>query len=308
MLLTILQIWITDITSPSNRAKTESLLALLPVIAMVAVTAAFGALSVKYGYPACFIGLGLIVTICGIVGIFSIKDSRNGVKSTNSFIECLTYGFKPSVIKSNKSLYISLVCMGIFSIASQIFFPYLFIYVDHYIDMNTLQLTVPNIILAVVVIGGGVAALVSMIILSDKKGKAPFLYPSAMFFVIGLILVYFADNNIIYFALAAVIAMVGYGLLMIMLGAAIRDFTPEDKAGQLQGVRMIFSVMLPMLIGPRVAAAITENFSSQYYVDDFGVATLIPAPHIYIGAAVAGATIFVPLFFLYKEFKKAKTN
>lgn len=300
--------WITDITSPSNRAKTESLLALLPVIAMVAVTAAFGALSVKYGYPACFIGLGLIVTICGIVGIFSIKDSRNGVKSTNSFIECLTYGFKPSVIKSNKSLYISLVCMGIFSIASQIFFPYLFIYVDHYIDMNTLQLTVPNIILAVVVIGGGVAALVSMIILSDKKGKAPFLYPSAMFFVIGLILVYFADNNIIYFALAAVIAMVGYGLLMIMLGAAIRDFTPEDKAGQLQGVRMIFSVMLPMLIGPRVAAAITENFSSQYYVDDFGVATLIPAPHIYIGAAVAGATIFVPLFFLYKEFKKAKTN
>lgn len=300
--------WITDITSPSNRAKTESLLALLPVIAMVAVTAAFGALSVKYGYPACFIGLGLIVTICGIVGIFSIKDSRNGIKSTNSFIECLTYGFKPSVIKSNKSLYISLVCMGIFSIASQIFFPYLFIYVDHYIDMNTLQLTVPNIILAVVVIGGGVAALVSMIILSDKKGKAPFLYPSAIFFVIGLILVYFADNNIIYFALAAVIAMVGYGLLMIMLGAAIRDFTPEDKAGQLQGVRMIFSVMLPMLIGPRVAAAITENFSSQYYVDDFGVATLIPAPHIYIGAAVAGATIFVPLFFLYKEFKKAKTN
>ena len=300
--------WITDITSPSNRAKTESLLALLPVIAMVAVTAAFGALSVKYGYPACFIGLGLIVTICGVIGIFSIKDSRNGIKSTNSFVECLTYGFKPSVIKNNKSLYISLVCMGIFSIASQIFFPYLFIYVDHYIDMNTLQLTVPNIILAVVVIGGGVAALVSMIILSDKKGKAPFLYPSAIFFVIGLILVYFADNNIIYFALAAVIAMVGYGLLMIMLGAAIRDFTPEDKAGQLQGVRMIFSVMLPMLIGPRVAAAITENFSSQYYVDDFGVATLIPAPHIYIGAAIAGATIFIPLLFLYKEFKKAKSN
>ena len=41
--------WITDITSSSNRAKTESILALLPVIAMVAVTAAFGALSGKFG-------------------------------------------------------------------------------------------------------------------------------------------------------------------------------------------------------------------------------------------------------------------
>ena len=296
--------WITDITSPSNRAKTESILALLPVIAMVVVTAAFGALSGSFGYPACFIGLGLIVTLCGVIGIFSIKESRNGVKSNVSFIECLTYGFKPSVIKANKSLYLSLVSMGIFAIASQIFFPYLFIYVDHYIDMETLKLTVPTIILAVAVIGGSIAALVSIILLSDKKSKAPFLFPSAAFFIIGLILVYFADKNIIYFALAAVIALVGYGLLMIMLNAAIRDFTPEDKAGQLQGIRMIFSVLLPMLIGPRVAAKITDIFATAQYQNEYGIMVDIPAPHIYLGAAVAGALIVIPLFFLAKDFKK----
>ncbi len=296
--------WITDITSESNRAKTESLLALLPVIAMVAVTVAFGALSGKFGYPACFIGLGLIVTLCGVVGIFSIKDSRNGIKSNAPFVECLLYGFKPSVIKENKRLYLSLVCMGIFAIASQIFFPYLFIYVDHYIDMSTLQITVPKAILAVVVIGGAVAALVSMIILSDKKGKAPFLFPSAAFFVAGLVLVYFADSNIIWFALSAVIAMVGYGLLMIMLNAAIRDFTPEDKAGQLQGIRMIFSVLLPMLIGPRVASKITEIYATAQYQNEYGIMVDIPAPHIYLGAAAVGALIVIPLIFLRKELKK----
>ncbi|MBQ2903332.1 MAG: MFS transporter [Clostridia bacterium] len=296
--------WITDITTTSNRAKTESLLALLPVIAMVAVTAAFGALSGKFGYPACFIGLGLIVTICGIVGIFSIKESRTGVKTTASFGEALTYGFRPSVIKGNKSLYISLLCMGIFSVASQVFFPYLFIYVDHYIDMATLELTIPKILLAVVVIGGGIAALVSIIILSDKKGKAPFLFPSAVFFIVGLVLVYFADKNIVWFALAAVIALVGYGLLMIMLGAAIRDFTPEDKAGQLQGIRMIFSVLLPMTIGPKVAAKVTETFAQAQYLNEYGVAVDIPAPHIYLASAAIGALIFIPLIFLTKEFKK----
>lgn len=296
--------WITDITSPSNRAKTESILALLPVIAMVVVTAAFGALSGKFGYPACFIGLGAIVSICGIVGLFSIKDSRNGVKSNSSFIECMTYGFKPSVIKNNKSLYLSLVSMGIFAIASQIFFPYLFIYVDHYIDMSTLKLTLPVILLAVAVIGGAVAALVFMIVMSDKKGKAPFLYPSAALFVIGLVLVYFADSNIIWFALAAVIALVGYGLLMIMLNAAIRDFTPEDKAGQLQGIRMIFSVLLPMLIGPRVATKITEIFATAQYQNEYGIMVDIPAPHIYLGAAAVGLLIVIPLFFLRKEWKK----
>lgn len=300
--------WITDITSSSNRAKTESILALLPVIAMVAVTAAFGALSGKFGYPACFLGLGIIVSVCGIVGIFSIKESRTGVKTTASFGECLSYGFRPSVIKSNKSLYISLLCMGIFSIASQIFFPYLFIYVAHYIDMETLKLTAPTIILAGVVIIGAIAALVSIVLLSDKKGKAPFLYPSAAFFIIGLVLVYFADKNIIYFALSAVIAMVGYGLLMIMLNAAIRDFTPEDKAGQLQGIRMIFSVLLPMLIGPRIAAKITDIYATAQYANDYGEMVNIPAPHIYLGAAIAGAVIVIPLFFLVKEFKKQKAD
>lgn len=296
--------WITDITSASNRAKTESILALLPVIAMVVVTAAFGALSGSFGYPACFIGLGLIVSVCGIIGLFSIKDSRNGVKSNASFVECLTYGFKPSVIKSNKSLYLSLISMGIFSIASQIFFPYLFIYVDHYIDMSTLKLTLPTILLAIAVIGGGIAALVSIVIMSDKKGKAPFLFPSAAFFIIGLVLVYLADRNIIYFALSAVIAMVGYGLLMIMLNAAIRDFTPEDKAGQLQGIRMIFSVLLPMLIGPRIATKITDAFATAQYQNEYGIMVDIPAPHIYLGAAAVGLLIVIPLIFLRKEFKK----
>lgn len=296
--------WITDITSASNRAKTESILALLPVVALVVVTAAFGALSGSFGYPACFIGLGLIVSVCGIIGLFSIKDSRNGVKSNASFIECLAYGFKPSVIKSNKSLYLSLISMGIFSIASQIFFPYLFIYVDHYIDISTLKLTLPTILLAIVVIGGGIAALVSIVIMSDKKGKAPFLFPSAAFFIIGLVLVYFADRNIIYFALSAVIAMVGYGLLMIMINAAIRDFTPEDKAGQLQGIRMIFSVLLPMLIGPRIATKITDVFATAQYQNEYGIMVDIPAPHIYLGAAAVGLLIVIPLIFLRKEFKK----
>lgn len=298
--------WITDITSTSNRAKTESILALLPVIAMVAVTAAFGALSGKFGYPVCFVGLGLIVTICGVVGIFSIKESRTGVKTTASFGEALTYGFRPSVIKGNKSLYISLLCMGIFAVASQVFFPYLFIYVDHYIDMSTLELTLPKILLAVVVIGGGIAALISIIILSDKKGKAPFLFPSALFFIIGLVLVYFADKNIIWFALSAVIAMVGYGLLMIMLGAAVRDFTPEDKTGQLQGIRMIFSVLLPMLIGPTVAEKISNAYSTTTYTNDYGEVLATPAPHIFLAAAAIGIVIFIPLVFLSKEFKKAQ--
>lgn len=292
--------WITDITSVSNRAKTESILALLPVAALLIVTVAFGTLSGKFGYPACFIGLGLLVTVCGIIGLFSIKDSRTGVKSSNSFMECLTYGFRPSVIKSNKGLYLSLICMGIFSVASQIFFPYLFIYVQHYVDLSTFKLSVPVIVIAAAVVIGAVVGIIKVGALIDKMGKANFVFPAALLFVIGLVLVYFADKNVIFFALSAIIAFAGYGLLMIILNAAIRDFTPEDKAGQLQGVRMIFAVMLPMIIGPRAAAKITDVFATAQYQNEYGIMVNIPAPHIYLGAAVAAAFIIIPLVFLRK--------
>ena len=300
--------WITDITSPENRTKTESVLALLPVAAMVIVTVAFGALSGKFGYPACFIGLGVLVTLCGFIGVFSIKDSRTGVKSGSSFIECLTYGFRPSVIKGNKSLYLSLISMGIFSVATQIFFPYLFIYVQHYIDMSTFKLSIPVIIIAAAVVIGAVVGLLKIGALIDRMGKANFVFPAAALFVIGLVLVYFADTNLIFFAVAALITIAGYGLLMIMLNAAVRDFTPEDKAGQLQGVRMIFAVLIPMITGPRIAAKLTETFASAQYLNEYGIMVDIPAPHIYLGAAATGIFIIIPLIFLRREWKKVETK
>ncbi len=305
--------WVTDIGTSSNRSKIESLLAVIPVVATLAVTGSFGAIfgdSKEVGqreYSLYFLILGAVVTVCGVIGIFSIKESRTNVKTTAGFVETLVYGFRPSVIKGNKSLYISLACMGIFSVSSQVFFPYIFIYLDKHLDMSALgpMLNLGTIILLVAFVLVMVAALVYIIAMSDKKGKAPYLFPAAILYLIGLICVFFADDNILYFIFAALVTIVGYGLLMIMLGAAVRDFTPEDKTGQLQGIRMIFSVLLPMLIGPTVAEKISNAYSTTTYTNDYGEILATPAPHIFLAAAAIGVLIFVPLVFLSKEFKKA---
>ena len=300
--------WVTDVTNPSNRTLTETILAVCPVAAMVVVTAAFGALSTKFGYGPCFVGLGILVTICGIIGIFTIKDSRNGVKTSASFFECLTYGFRPSVIKNNKSLYIALLCMGIFSIASQVFFPYLFIYIQHYVDMGTLTATpIYLIIPCVLALVGVILLLVKLYTSIDKVGKAKIAFPCSAIFVVGLALVYFAGKNFWFFAVTILLGLAGYALLMILLNAAIRDFTPEDKAGQLQGIRMIFSVLLPMVIGPRVAATVINRFAVDTYLNEYETAVNIPVPHIYLAAAIIAVTIFIPLVFLAKELKKAES-
>ena len=40
------------------------------------------------------------------------------------------------------------------------------------------------------------------------------------------------------------------------------------------------------------------------YKNEYGAETVIPAPHIYLAAAAVGVLIFIPLVFLYKEWKK----
>ncbi len=189
-----------------------------------------------------------------------------------------------------------------------VFFPYLFIYLDKHFDMSALgSMLTPGVIAITAVFAiVMIAILVYIIAMSDKKGKAPFLFPAAILYIIGLVLVFFADDNILYFIYAALTTIVGYGLLMIMLGAAVRDFTPEDKTGQLQGIRMIFSVLLPMLIGPTVAEKVSNTYSATTYVNDYGEVLATPAPHIFIAAAIIGVVIFIPLVFLSKVLKKNK--
>lgn len=303
--------WITDVTVPSNRAKTEGLLAILPVLALVIVTGVFGAIAgdnaQASGYSKCFLGLGIIVVICGIIGFFSIKDTGSGEKTDSNFWSDLIYGFRPGVIKSHKSLYLALACMGVYSVSSQVFFPYIFIYIEHQVNFDT-KLSVPSIIIGGLLIAVILAAVLASIFMMDKIGKSKFAVPSVILFIVGLSAVHFAGNNLIVFAVCAMMALGGYGLLMILLNAAIRDFTPEDKVGQFQGVRMIFAVMLPMIIGPKIGSIVTNRFSDTYYTDAYGGQVLVPPSHIFLAAAIVAVLIFVPLFFLEKEWKKAENN
>lgn len=62
-----------------NRATAESVLAILPVVAMVVVIAFGGMIDAIGGYPVFFFAIGGFVIVCGILGLFTLKDSRSGV-------------------------------------------------------------------------------------------------------------------------------------------------------------------------------------------------------------------------------------
>ncbi len=296
--------WITDITTPKNRATAESVLSILPIVATVVVVIFGGMIEPLGGYPNFFFILGGFVIFCGIIGLFTLKDSRSGERNPNAnYWKDLIYGFKPSVIKENSKLYIALVAVGIYSIAVQIFFPYLLIYLDHGLGLkveNLVQyLTTPVLIAAPFILVGVGALIIGAGKLIDKIGKKNFVLIATALFIIGLIIAGFADT-LGKFGIAAIPLLAGYGLLGIMLNSTVRDYTPEDKTGLFQGIRMIFFVLIPMIVGPAIGDAVCKAASGAVYFEN-GIEKYEPCAEMFIAAGVVSILLLIPLIILRKK-------
>ena len=83
------------------------------------------------------------------------------------------------------------------------------------------------------------------------------------------------------------------------LGANIRDWTPRGRVGHFQGIRMIFAVLLPMVIGPAIGAAVIRGSDSTYV--ELGQVKTVPTPGIFLAAALVLLTCFVPVLLLLRR-------
>jgi hypothetical protein len=62
---------------------------------------------------------------------------------------------------------------------------------------------------------------------------------------------------------------------------------------------MIFAVLLPMIIGPAIGAAVIRGSDSTYV--ELGQVKTVPTPEIYIAAAVVLLFIALPVYFLRRR-------
>lgn len=290
--------WLTDVTFPAVRPKVETALMFVGLFAMVAV---MGVGSLAQGgvvsYKNFFLGLGIVVAFCGVAGLFTLEEPKiKGEKTNSNYWSDLFYGFRPSVIKENSKLYLVLAALGIYNIAVQVFFPYLFVYLEKVIlpgavfDTKTIIIAV----VAVVALAAGVIGLLKV----ANKNKLKAYIPAICLFIIGLV-VLSTSTNIIVVLIGIVPTLIGYAVLQIQLGATVRDFIPEDKVGLFQGIRMIFSVLLPMVVGPAIGDIACRI--SNLTIIEYGVEKLVPSTSMFGFAAVVATLVFIPIGILAKQ-------
>lgn len=283
--------YITDVTNKKNRGKVESVLAVLPLISMLIIFGAFDSMTQQGHWKEFFTIFGLMVTVTGVVSIFLLKDKKIE-KKEEPYFKNLIYGFKPTVVHNHPHLYLALLAFSLFSVAVQVFFPYLIIYLQNYLKIKSYPIVLGIILIvasAVSVVGGNFI---------DKVGKLKFVLPAAAVMLAGLIGMFFARSAIAVIVIGAVM-MSGYMLVTASLSATVRDYTPTDKVGHFQGIRMIFAVLLPMIIGPYIGAAVIKNSNSTYV--ELGVVKNVPTPSIFLAAAVVLLFVIFPIMMLKRR-------
>ena len=301
--------WVTDNTNTHNRGTVEGVLAILPLAAMLIVTGGFGILVSIIGYRMLFLGLGIVISISGAIGLFIIKDSPSLTPSGS--MRDIFYGFRPSVIKSNAPLYITLFIILVYGIATQVFMPYLIIYMEQFLGFSPIEYSA---VFAIAILLGAVLNLY-LTRLSNKIDKALLLYGGAGIYSIGLLFMYFVKGldkvpTLILFGIGGFIMISGNIFISALSGALVRDYTPEGEAGKLQGVRMVFSVLIPMVVGPLVGNAINAARNIPIPNPDSEAAMTteyIPAPEIFLAAAIL-VLLVIALIPLLRRARASKSN
>lgn len=283
--------YVTDQIPDDRRGRVESVLAVLPLVSMLIIFGLFDGMTQAGRWKEFFLIFGGLVTLTGLIACFLLPETPVA-KKKEPFWRQLAYGFRPSVIQSHGALYLSLAAMCVFSIAVQVFFPYLIIYMQHYLQMDHYA-----IVLGVVLVAASVVSVLGGKWI-DKWGACRFALPAELLMLLGLLAMYFARGMAFVMAAGSVM-MSGYMLLTAALTAQIRTLTPPDKAGHFQGIRMIFGVMLPMIIGPAIGAAVIRG-NAQTYVE-LGQVKTVPTPGIFLAAGAVLLLLIAPVTLLRRK-------
>lgn len=324
---------VTDVTNEKNRGKVEAVLSVLPLVATIAVLLVAGALGANatpdqkqqeiinsQGITAAdylakpwlifFIIFGAITSLIGIASFFLLPKDEIKPNKESNYWNNLIYGFKPSVVKKNPDLYISLLVFMAFNMAMDAFMPYFMVYFQNSTDLHGLALSGMNfyIPLGVIMVVASIVVIVLGVTILDRFEKTKLLLPALGVCAIGFLLMFFSVDTWAVI-MSGILMMSGYLVGTAICGAMVRNETPKEEVGLFQGVRMFFAVLLPMIIGSAVSDAVMKAVYGTYTDPTYGTTVTAPNKYMFIVAFAFIILAFVPSVWLFfrKRKKEAQT-
>lgn len=290
--------WLTDATEDSGRGAAEGVNAMMPLLAILVVFGGFMAFDLDQAssWTMIFLVIGAIVFVIGLLGFFLIQENTVKHEENARYFGNIIYGFRPSVIRRNPTLYVTLIAFAIFGISIQIFMPYLILYYNVSLGMdNYVLIMAPAIIIAAIV-----TALYGRVY--DRVGFGRSVTPALLMLAAGYVILFFFKSTALVFV-GSLLMMCGYLTGMAVFGAMLRDHTPVGKAGMFQGLRIVAQVLIPGVIGPAIGAAVLKN--ADTVLNNDGTVSFIPNQMIFAAALIAAVCVIPSIVWIVRRKDKS---
>lgn len=281
--------WITDSTNSGNRGRIDAIMQVLPLVGMLVVFGALDGLTQAGNWRAFFGVVGVATSAVGILAWFLVQDSPTLRRTSTPYVRSLVEGLRPSTVRAHLRLYVALVAWAFVGTAVQTYMPYIIIYLQ-----RRLQIDGYAIVLGSVIITASLLSVVGGRII-DRAGKVRSIIPALALLAAGLVLMFFA-RSMVPVILAGIVAFTGMIVATAAISATVRDATPSGSVGMIQGIRMIASVLIPMVVGPFLGASVISGAGETYV--DLGVTKQVPTPWIFFAAAAVALFAMVPSWWL----------
>ena len=283
--------WVTDTTTSANRGKVDGVLATFPLLGMLIVFGALDPLTQAGDWLTFFSIVGGVTALVGVAAWFGLREPRTP-RPSGTYLASVLHGLRPSTVRSHPRLYLALLAWAVLGTSTQVFLPFLIIYVQRYLRIDGYP-----VVLASVLVGAAVISIIGGRVL-DRVGPSRGILPLVAVYVVGL-LAMFAARGMLPVIGAGIVVMSGFMLGVAAISATVRNLTPPDRAGQIQGLRMIFAILVPMVLGPFIGAAVITGADETYV--DLGVVKQVPTPWIFPAAAAVVVLIVIPAILLRRR-------
>jgi len=282
--------WTTDITNEHNRGQLGAILAALPVIATIVGTVVSGILIDALDYFNFFTIMGALVMVVGLVGGLMMRESPDlkPARDPGGFGTQFFSVFRFKTFTQNKELFWVFLISTVYFTAFNAFFAHAGNYIIYTLGFDEGMAG----ILQGAGLGVAVLAVIPTIGSINRGRHGRLILVSTVASVVGLSVLALCGSNVILLVIGILFVGIGYVLLNQTTTAWAKNLVPEQSRGQFEGVRIVFVVLIPMILGPSAANLAIVNWGVPVTID--GVSGLAPSAALFVLAAIIMALVLIP--------------
>jgi MFS family permease len=287
-----LNAYVTDVTTRENRGRVVGGMQILTWVAILIVYGASGLIIDAWGYFTFFYIIGGLVFVLGLIGGFLVQEPPDDAQPTGSYWSQIADTFRLDNLRENRGFFLLLSALTLYGIAEQIYFPYLIIYLNHYLSLPTLE---ASLVIFLCILVGGILLAYPFGLLADRIGRKRLAVGAIFLKMVGLILFSLMRSTPM-LVLTGTLWLAAMSAWMISTGAWTKDLFPDDKRGQFAGYFILFTVAFTMVPGPLIGGWLASSFGIPTVID--GQAGFIPTPLIFQVAGLATLVALIPMTFV----------